>query len=191
MGIHIIDWQNEKSWRGLMALLLVVGLTWIMAGRTPLPMPGGASAPPPAPAAGFIAPDFTLPTLEGELVTLNDLRGQAVVINFWASWCPPCRTEMPSIEAVYQQYKDQGLVVLAVDIQEPVAAVATFVDSMELTFPILLDADGSISQQYQVRGLPSTFFVDRQGVIRNVAFGGPMARAFIESQVVALMAEEQ
>ena len=73
--------------------------------------------------------------------------------------------------------------------QEPAATVERFTDSMRLTFPVLLDAEGVISQQYQVRGLPSTFFIDRQGIIRNVTFGGPMALPFIESQVAALMVE--
>jgi peroxiredoxin len=143
---------------------------------------------PPSPQAGFSAPDFTLETPDSGTVNLADLRGQVVLINFWATWCPPCRAEMPAIQQVYERYREQGFTVLAVNMQEGDTQVAAFVNEMGLTFPILMDRDGSVSNRYQVKALPSTFVVDRQGVIQNVTLGGPMAAAFIESQVTGLLA---
>jgi thiol-disulfide isomerase/thioredoxin len=113
------------------------------------------------------------------------------MINLWASWCPPCRAEMPAIEKVYQAYKDRGLVVLAVNttFQDNEADAAAFVREFGLTFLIPLDRDGSVSKRYQLRGLPSTFFVDRNGIIRSVVIGGPMSEALIQSNVEGLLKE--
>jgi peroxiredoxin len=140
------------------------------------------------PQAGFSAPDFTLETLQGETISLSDLRGQAVLVNFWATWCPPCRAEMPAIQQVYEKYRDQGFTVLAVDLQESPAQVNNFAEELGLTFPILIDPDASVFIRYRVTGLPSTFFVDRAGIIQEVTIGGPMTEAFIESQVSSLVA---
>lgn len=180
--------QKKATWRGLILLLAALGMVWIALSRVPVKPTEARSEQPAAPRAGYIAPDFTLNTLDGGAITLSDLRGQAVLVNFWASWCPPCRAEMPAIQRVYERYRDQGFTVLAVDLQESDRQVAAFSSSLGLTFPILMDRDGSVFNRYQVKALPSTFFVDRQGVIRDVAVGGPMAEPFIESQVMELLA---
>jgi peroxiredoxin len=185
-----MSWDNKNTWRGLMALVLVVGIAWIAASRVPVEAAGARNQRPPSPQAGFAAPDFTLETPDGETIHLADLRGQAVVINFWATWCPPCRAEMPAIQQVYDQYREQGLTVLAVNLQEGDSQVAGFADENQLTFPILMDRDGSVFARYQVNAMPSTFFVDRSGIIQEVTLGGPMAAAFIESQVTGLLASE-
>ena len=113
------------------------------------------------------------------------------MINIWASWCPPCREEMPAIQKVYEDYKDRGLVILAVNTtyQDTEAAAAAFVDEFGLTFPVPLDRHGKVSNRYQLRGLPSTYFVDRQGVIRSVVVGGPMSETWIRSEVEKILAE--
>ena len=113
------------------------------------------------------------------------------MINFWATWCPPCREEMPAIQAVYEDYQEQGFVVLAVNttFQDNEFDVNDFVDEYNLTFPILLDKSGEVSQQYQLRGLPSTYFVDQKGVIQSVIVGGPMNETMIRSRVEALLKE--
>ncbi len=139
-----------------------------------------------SPAVRAPAPDFTLPDLDGNQVTLSDLRGQAILINFWATWCPPCRLEMPGIQAVYEQYQDQGFRVLAVDIQEPPDTVRAFVEEMGLTFTILLDETGAVSQQYQVRGIPTSFFVNRQGTIIAVWMGA-MTQETVEQYALQAM----
>jgi cytochrome c biogenesis protein CcmG/thiol:disulfide interchange protein DsbE len=173
-----------------MVLLLVAGIVWIALSRVPGEEALARGDRPPAPQVGFAAPDFTLETRDGGAIRLSDLRGQVVVLNFWATWCPPCRAEMPALQQVYAKYRDQGFAVLAVDVAEGEAQVTPFADQQGLTFPILLDRDGSVSNLYQVRAMPSTYFVDRSGVIRQVTLGGPMTAAFIESQVTGLLAGE-
>jgi cytochrome c biogenesis protein CcmG/thiol:disulfide interchange protein DsbE len=185
-----MNWDSKITWRGLMALLLVLGVTWIGFSRVSRPEAMARSERPPSPQVGFAAPDFTLETQDGGTISLADLRGQVVLINFWATWCPPCRAEMPAIQQVYDQYRERGFTVLAVNQQEGATQVGPFADQMGLTFPILMDRDGSVSARYQVNGLPSTFFVDRAGVVQNVTLGGPMTAAFIESQVTGLLARD-
>jgi peroxiredoxin len=92
---------------------------------------------------------------------------------------------------VYEQYRDQGFIVLAVDIVEDDARVTTFADQLELTFPILMDRDGDVSERYRIRSIPTTFFVDRSGVIQDIVIGGPMSRALIESKVTALLTGDE
>lgn len=170
-----------------MALLLTLGVAWIALSRAPEQVAAALNGRPSLPQTGFTAPDFTLEMLGGGAVSLSELRGQPVLINFWATWCPPCRAEMPAIQRVYERYRDQGFTVLAVDLQESEAQVAAFAGEMELTFPILMDRDGSVFARYRVMGLPSTFFVDQAGIIQEVTVGGPMTEAFIESQVTGLL----
>ncbi|MGH2581636.1 MAG: peroxiredoxin family protein, partial [Anaerolineales bacterium] len=141
------------------------------------------------PAEGFLAPDFTLETLAGDQVTLSGLRGQVVLVNLWASWCGPCRAEMPAIQQIYEQYRDRGFTVLGVNLtnQDSRAAAQAFVDEFGLTFPILLDTDGSVAAAYRLRSLPSSYFIDRNGVIQKVVLGGPMAEALVQTQVEQLL----
>jgi peroxiredoxin len=178
---------SRTAWLGLMALLLVLGAAWIVLSRVPGDVAAVRDDRSSLPREGFTAPDFTLETLDGQTMTLSDLPGQVVLINFWATWCPPCRAEMPAIQQVHEQYSDQGFVVLAVNLQERDAQVTAFIDQMELTFPVLMDRDGDVANRYLVRSIPTTFFVDRSGVIQDVVVGGPMPHAFIESKVTALL----
>ncbi|MEE8390436.1 MAG: redoxin domain-containing protein [Anaerolineae bacterium] len=185
-----LNWNRKTTWLGLMALLLATGAAWIALSRVPAEMVAARAGRSPLPRKGFTAPDFTLETLDGQTITLSDLQGQAVLINFWATWCLPCRKEMPAIQQVYEQYRDQGFIVLAVNLQEQDAQVAAFAGQLGLTFPILMDRDGGVFDRYRVMALPTTFFVDRAGVIQDIAVGGPLSRAFIGSQVVSLLTQE-
>jgi peroxiredoxin len=172
--------------RFLYAIILVCGLAWMWVSANPQnTSPGEISAP----QAGFLAPDFRLNTLTGSEIHLSDLRGKAVLVNIWASWCPPCRAEMPAIERVYQSYKDQGLVVLAVNATslDSMVNATSFVSENKLNFPILLDEKGSIIHLYQAESLPSSFFIGRDGIIQEVVIGGPMAEALLISRVEKLL----
>ncbi len=126
--------------------------------------------PPPRPVI-FPAPDFTLPAVSGGALRLSDLRGKVVLLNFWATWCVPCRTEMPAIEALYQRYKARGLDVLAVNLDVlSTAGVEVFVKEVGITFPIILDPSWAAARAYRVFGLPTTYLIDRAGnvVVREV-----------------------
>jgi cytochrome c biogenesis protein CcmG, thiol:disulfide interchange protein DsbE len=182
--------QDTRRWYMLMAVVLALGAVWTFLARVP-PAATTGGAPPPSAREGFLAPDFTLDLLGGEQVQLSDLRGKVVMVNLWASWCPPCRAEMPAIENVYRTYKDKGFEVLAINItyQDGEAEAAAFAQDYGLTFPILLDRTGAVSNRYLLRAMPSTFFIDRQGVIRSVVIGGPMSEAVIQSKVEELLKE--
>jgi len=144
-----------------------------------------------APQEGFMAPDFTLETFDGRTVSLSDFKGQVVMLNIWASWCPPCKAEMPSMESAYQKYQDQGFVVLAVNAthQDSATDAAAFINQSGFTFPVLLDSKGVASNLYQLRSLPTSFFIDKEGVIREIIFGGPIPEAGIQARVESLLAE--
>ena len=185
LGQTYIMSSNQR--RTLYIIILVSGLAWIFASADRSGQSTGGLIP--APQQGFLAPDFTLESTTGESITLSDLRGKAVLINLWATWCPPCRAEMPAIEEVYNQYKEEGFVVLAINMtyQDTFANIAPFMDEYGLTFPILLDKTGSIGTAYQLRSLPSSFFIDRDGMISEVVIGGPMAEALLRTRVEAIL----
>ena len=125
------------------------------------------------PKVGSLAPDFTAATLDGRSVTLSQLRGHAVVINFWASWCVPCRAEAPEFQRAYEQHHGDGLTVLGVydALSDSRDNAQAFVKEFNMGYPIPLDVDGKVSDAYRVPGLPTTFFIDAQGVIRNLIMG--------------------
>jgi peroxiredoxin len=169
------------------SILLLLGLIWIFvsADRTG----SSTSGKIPAPQAGFLAPDFELKSLAGERVKLSDLRGQAVLVNLWATWCPPCREEMLTLEKMYNEYKDQGFVVLGVDMtyQDDTQAVGPFVEKYGLTFPILLDETGEVGNAYQMKSLPSSFFINRDGIVTEVVIGGPMTEALLRTRIETIL----
>ena len=136
-----------------------------------------------------LAPDFSLPTLDGETITLSAGRGKPTLINFWASWCPPCRQELPALQAAYETYGDK-INFIAVDVKEDQATVSDFAQQLDLTFPIVLDSSGSVSNlDYRVSGLPTTIFLDANGVIvqRHV---GPLDEALIDGYLEPILPTE-
>ncbi len=142
----------------------------------------GSSGGRRAAKIGEPAPDFALPTPDGETVRLSDLRGRPVLLNFWATWCPPCKIEMPDIENLYQKYKDQGFTVIAIDQQESPDAVRQYFQQMGLSFQPVIDSTGEIFNLYRVVALPTSYFIDSQGVVR-VQHRGMMTREQMESYV--------
>ena len=152
----------KKVW----LLLVLIILAGIAAGCKTSPNEGI----PTAPKQGAYAPEFTLTNTVGEKVTLSSHRGKVVLINFWATWCPPCMREMPDINSRYEMYSE-NFVVLAVDNGDPVQQVVQFRDQVGLAFEPLLDSRGAVSQLYQVTAFPTSMFVDEHGIIQFVHIG--------------------
>jgi len=134
----------------------------------------------PKVALGSYAPDFALSNLQGESVTLSEYRGQTVLLNFWASWCAPCREEIPLLEATYETYGQSGLVVLSVNMGEDERRVGAFVEDLDISFPVFVDEDTVIGAQYRVRGAPTTYFIDGDGIIRQRYVGALSAGALVD-----------
>ncbi|WP_260292058.1 peroxiredoxin family protein [Sedimenticola hydrogenitrophicus] len=151
--------KGENLMRLLLALLL-------------LPLTATAAQTLTPVEARPMAPDFTLQDLDGNAVRLADLRGRPVIVNFWATWCPPCREEMPSMQRAWERLQPEGVALLAVNVGEDADSVFQFTGSYPVEFPILFDSDGSVSGAWPIRGLPTTFVVDPQGRIAYRAIGG-------------------
>jgi peroxiredoxin len=117
------------------------------------------------------AQNFILNDLNGSEVSLEDYRGKIILMNFWATWCLPCRIEMPSMQKLYTKFKDNGFTILAIDLQEDADSVRSFKDQYQLNFPILLDSDGSVGEYYGVISIPTTYLIDRDGYIIGGAMG--------------------
>lgn len=168
-------------------ILLLAGLAWMWVSA--IPVDATSSGKIAAPQAGFLAPDFSLKSLSGENVSLASLRGKAVLVNIWASWCPPCRAEMPAMERAYLAYKNKGFVVLAVNstVQDSTDNARAFASERNLSFPILLDESGLVTRLYRIQSLPSSFFIRPDGVISEVVIGGPIAEALLVSRIEKLL----
>jgi cytochrome c biogenesis protein CcmG/thiol:disulfide interchange protein DsbE len=169
--------------------ILSLGLVWILTSRST-----AANNPNEVltqPYEGFLAPDLELTTATGESLRLSELRGKPVILNFWASWCPPCRSEMPAIQAVHLAYQDRGLVVLGVNAsnQDDLNQANEFTLNMELTFPTLYDTNGTTQKLYAVSALPTTFFIDRSGIIRAIVIGGPMPESLLKINAEEILAQ--
>ncbi len=161
-------------WLGIGATFIVVGL---------LAMAASSGAPS---GGGDRAPDFRLASLDGGQVTLGDYRGRYVLVNFWATWCPPCRAELPDLAGFYHEYADQGFVLLGVNEGESAATAGGYLSSAGLDFPVLLDLNGSVMARYGVTGMPSSFLVDPDGqVLRR--WTGMLDRRTLETAVAPLL----
>ncbi len=169
---------------GLLILILASPVIWTMTG-------GGSGVPRPATArVGSPAPEIELPQMlngrSGAIANLTSLTGRPVVVNFWATWCGPCRAEFPAFESEYRRYKDsQHLVIVGIEAQSDggPAAAQQFVNQMGTTFPIWLDETGKAEEAYRVDALPTTIFIDRSGVIQDMIVGGPMIEQTLEKEL--------
>ena len=149
-------------------LVFLLALAWpVRAGTDPL-----RALMLQAPGESVEAPTFSLPDLTGRKIQLKDYRGRLVFLNFFATWCGPCREEMPGMERLFRAYQDKGLAVLAIDMQESAKTVRPFVQELKLSFSSLLDTKGSVSHEYGIRALPGSFLVGRDGNILWRAMGG-------------------
>jgi len=148
-----------------MALVLVVVALVVTSQKPPQNKQQDLNTPKTSDAQLGNAPAFTLKDLDGNTVSLSDFRGKRVYVNFFATWCPPCRGEMPDIEKMFQKYKDRGLVVLAVDLGEDNATVKNYIQSSGYNFKVLLDPDKSVENNYNTQSIPVSVFIDKDGNI--------------------------
>ncbi len=179
--------MNALKSYSIVALLFLLGASWTWLNRVP-ESNAAPSASAPAPHADFTAPPFTLKSTTGDQFDLASLKGKVVLVNFWATWCPPCRAEMPAIDQIYRANRDSGLVVLGVNQAEDPVAVQSFASQFNLSFPILLDLDGAVNARYNIGALPTTFIIDRKGIIRDQAIG-PITREQVQNKLQPLLAE--
>jgi thiol-disulfide isomerase/thioredoxin len=144
--------------------------------------PGGGR--PTTAKIGALAPEINLKSMTGDQIVLSQLVGRPVLVNFWATWCAPCRAEFPAFARKYKELKDQGFVILGVNTQDDNSdeGVLTFMRNSVVNFPIVRDRDDRLSAMYNVRGLPTSIFIDKQGIIRDIVIGGPMTDEFIDQQ---------
>ena len=137
-----------------------------------LAAPSGRAADRMVLKIGDPPPAFSLPDLDGRTVTVpDDLRGKAVIVHFWADWCQFCLEEMPALDSLYRQYRDKGLVIIAVNVGQSAAAARAYAQRVGISYPVLLDGESRTAKQYGVQGLPRTFFLDRKGRIKYKLLG--------------------
>lgn len=129
---------------------------------------------------GNLAPDFELQELDGKTISLRGLRGKPVLLNFWATWCHWCRVEMPFLEELYEEWSENGLVMLAIDVGESASTVERFLESNNVSLLVLLDASAVVAKKYNIRGYPTTYFVDKDGIIQGIKIGAFLDKESLE-----------
>lgn len=174
--------RNQSRLRRLLLIAAVAALA--------LPAPGAVLARAPV-QLGELAPDFALRSAAGPNLRLSEHRGQVVMINFWATWCGPCRQEMPKLEEIFSRYERAGFALLAVNIDEDSARALRLAADLGVSFPLLLDNEQSVSRLYDVQAMPMTVLVDRGGNVRSVHYGyrPGMEQRYLD-EVRALLREE-
>lgn len=203
--------QNRRQWSGvvrslvlpLLVVATIVGaLVWFERGRggdvtddgrygiVELPEALNTTGRAPSTDVGRAAPDFLLPTPDGGELRFSDLRGTPVLVNFWASWCTPCRQEMPEIVRAYDKRREGDLAVVAVDLQENAGQVREFADEFGMEFSIVIDRTGQVAEAWRiggpVQGIPSSYFIDADGIVQSRIFG-PMDAETIERELAKIM----
>jgi len=171
----------EQGLKVILALALVLGL--ILAGCS------SGTEVAQGPQVDKLAPDFQLQTLDGQAVSLGDFRGNPVLLNFWATWCGPCRFEMPFIQEIFEkkEWSDTGLVILAIDIGESPSEVKEFMENYDLSFPVLLDTNQDVALKYNIRAIPTTFFIDKDGIIQDIKVGAFSGKTEIEKRLIKII----
>ncbi len=174
------------------AASLVFAAVWI-AGCSALPfnLPFGGlnaasadSSHPTSVKVGDLAPEIDLTSMTGDHIVLSQLVGRPVLVNFWATWCGPCREEFPALVRKYKQYQSQGLVIIGVNFQDDNSdtGIQTFMRNTLVNFPIVRDTGERVGRMYRINGLPTSVFIDRKGIVRDIVVGGPMTDDFIDKQ---------
>ena len=188
---------EAETWRVTVRQLLILAVVGLaIVGAITLierrPLDDGAQAVEldgqlgPGPKVGETAPDFTLTSLAGQSVRLSALQGKPVLVNFWATWCPPCRAEMPDLDDVAKAHAANGLQIVTVNLREEPDAVSGYLTTIGVGLDSLLDRDGNVFRQYRITGLPTTVAIGRDGQVREIHIG-PLTRPAIESRVAQIL----
>lgn len=184
--------KTRFQWTILLVVSALLGTGWIFYSREPV-IEERFTSLTEAPIVGYLAPNFTLSTPGGQAVTLSDYvaqestAGKPVVLNFWASWCAPCRIEMPHFQNASQKYGEQ-VAILGINQAESAEIVTDFGAEFDITYPLLVDADRSVNNQYAIINLPTTVFIDANGVVQEVLIG-TVSQAVLEDRIEQLLAE--
>lgn len=184
-----VERRRDRETVVALLVLLVLALTVpLLRGIAVPPRTAAATGAEAAALTSSVAPDFTVQTVDGATVSLSDFKGKVVLLNFWATWCPPCVRETPRLVRVAEQYKDQGLVVLGVNTtyQDDPVKVRQFVRDQGIAYPVLLDPDGLVGEKYPARLMPTTYLIDANGKIVHTKVG-EVDEATISEQVEALL----
>lgn len=166
----------------LKAILLVILASVLLLVGCPAGFQSSSAA-----QVGKQAPDFTLQNLDDQSVSLSDFRGKPVLLNFWATWCPPCRHEMPYLQEIYDEWSGKGLVVLAINMGESPFDVKTFMETYNLSIPALVDVAGNAAHKYNIVSIPTSFFIDSDGIIQQKIIGAFPSTAAIERYLSQIM----
>ena len=175
------------------AIAIVAALALIVVGALAIPGLLNPGTPGPSvivvprnPLVGQPAPDFTLQTTDGQTLTLSQLRGRPVIVNFWASWCVPCRDEFPLLVSAYQKYSPQGLQIVGVIHQDQTQSAQSFASSYGANWPLVQDPGDSAYNAYHNIGVPVSYYIDRQGIVRAVSYGPPPS-GFLDDQISQIL----
>ncbi len=184
--------QNSLIWVGLGVVLVIVALLYVQAkagGSSSTQEEAASSGASVVPmAVNFPAPALALDSVDGRKAALADYQGQVVLVNNWATWCPPCKAEMPTLQAYYETHSPDGFMIVAVEAGEPLDQVAEFVRTQGLTFQVWLDPNSASLAAFRNDALPNSFVIDRSGTVRY-AWTGPISREMLEKYVTPLLTE--
>ena len=152
----------------------------------------GDTSTPAVPVVGHPAPDFQYKTLDGEDKFLSDLKGRPVLLNFWATYCGPCRYEMPLLQEIYEdpEWSERGLLIIAINLSESKTTVQEFMEENNYSFMVLLDMSGTVGMLYNARYIPMTYFIDKDGIIKDIKVGPFQNKAEIEQALLNLTSDE-
>lgn len=166
----------------MLKTILLIILTWVL-----LITGCSAGSEPSGARVGERASDFQLENLDGQSTSLSDLRGKPVLVNFWATWCPPCVSEMPYLQQLYEEQSGKGLAVLTINAGESHSKVTKFLQTHNLSLPVLLDSSNNVAQKYNITGIPTTFFIDKDGIIQEKIIGAFPSKEAIEKTLIKIM----
>lgn len=179
--------SSIPHWKWISFAILALSAVWIALSTSLIPLPSPATIS--APQIGLLAPPIDLSSLQDKQYDLAQVKGKVVLVNFFASWCPPCKAEMPAMQKAYSAYPSTGLQIYAITNlqQDNLPELQNFIDSSGAHFPILLDQDGAVFREYAIRALPTTFLIDSTGHIQKIFYGGPLTEGLLATEIDRLI----